>query len=316
VVAAMISVNRILCPVDLSEASAAALHVALWLARWYGARVTVPHIVSFGIPPAPFGMVSVLTLTPEQRDEEEGRLRAFIAAAEPGGVEVAGELREGRPISEVLRIAGDEAAVLIVMGTHGRTGFEHLLMGSTTERVLRKAECPVLTLRAGTRPDPVGSSRSAPFRRILCAVDFSPASLEGVKYALSLAGESGGRLTLLHVVEWIVDLSVAGVAGAEAAMYQGQHRDAAVKRLADVVPNDARTWCEIEETVAIGRSYETILDTALKTEADLIVIGTQGRKRFMKHVLGATADHVVRAAECPVLTVPGGEPAEAPSPGA
>jgi nucleotide-binding universal stress UspA family protein len=89
-----------------------------------------------------------------------------------------------------------------------------------------------------------------------------------------------------------------------------------VKRLADVVPNDARTWCEIEETVAIGRSYETTLDTALKTEADLIVIGTQGRKRFMKHVLGATADHVVRAAECPGLTVPGGEPAEAPSPGA
>jgi nucleotide-binding universal stress UspA family protein len=214
----MIEISRILCPVDYSEPSALALRTAMMLARWYGAEVLVPHVVALALPAVPFAAATPVVLTPEQRAQVDAQLRQFIDAAEPDGVEVTTAVLEGPAVSEVLRQAEDWPADLVVMGTHGRSGFDYLLMGSVTERLLRKADVPVLTVRAGV--DPPGTSPPAPFRRILCPVDYSPASLNALRYALSLVQESGGRLTLLHVMEWPVDLSALEVLGAEAARAQ------------------------------------------------------------------------------------------------
>jgi nucleotide-binding universal stress UspA family protein len=297
----MIEFPRILCPVDFSDASRAALESALMLARWYDSSVFVPHVVQIVLPPAPFAPDSPPSITPAQHDDTTRHLAAFVAGCGPDTVPVTTSVRVGSAVTEILRQAEALPADLIVLGTHGRSGFEHLLMGSVTERVLRKAACPVYTVRAGAHQRP--ETPPAPFARILCAVDFSPASLNGLEHALSLAQESGGRLTLVHVQDWPFDVRASESLGADAARYQRQLHDRAARELTATVPPDARTWCEIEELVVIGRPHDVILQTARDQRSDLIVIGAHARAGLNLNLLGSTTDRVVREAACPVLTV-------------
>jgi len=296
----MITFPRMLCPVDFSEPSRAALELALTLARSYRSEVHVPHVVFMALPPLPRPPETPGTLTEEQQDEAQRHLRAFVDACDPGSVVVRPSILIGSPVGEIVRQARALPADLIVMGTHGRSGFEHLLMGSITERVLRKAPCPVLTIR----PDGRARTHAAPpFARILCAVDFSPASLNAFEHGASLARESGARLTLVHAQDWPFDVRASDVFGGDASRYQRQLHERATRELAAVVPDDVRRSCEIVERVAIGRPHEVILTAARETAADLIVIGAHARSGLDLHVLGSTADHVVREATCPVLTV-------------
>ena len=88
------------------------------------------------------------------------------------------------------------------MGTHGRRGFKRLLLGSVTETVLREAPCPVLTVPSSANE---ASSEAVTFKRILCPIDFSPSALQALGFALDLARQADGRVTLMHVVEWLAE---------------------------------------------------------------------------------------------------------------
>lgn len=297
----MIEIARILCPVDFSKPSRAALEVSLTLARWYGSQVSVPHVVQIALPPAPFAAEPPFMMTPALEADTLDHLHEFIAECGPGDVRVSPSVHVGAAVAEILRQAEDLPADLIVIGTHGRSGFEHLLMGSVAERVLRKAACPVCTVREADASRP--HTPPAPFQNVLCAVDFSPPSESALEYALSVAQESGGRLTLVHAHDWPLDVRATEVLGADAARYQRQLHDRAARELAAAVPADARSWCRIEELVTIGRPYEVILQAARDMAADLIVMGVHGRIGLNLHVLGSTTDRVVREATCPVLTV-------------
>jgi nucleotide-binding universal stress UspA family protein len=137
-------IRTILHPTDFSERSGYAFQLACALARDYGARLIVLHVAE---PPViPYG--GVMTPPPPPRDSwralEEQLHR--IQAPEPT-VHVEHRLEEGGPVAEILRVARETTADLIVMGTHGRTGLGRLLMGSVAEQVVRKAPCPVLTVK-------------------------------------------------------------------------------------------------------------------------------------------------------------------------
>jgi len=296
----MITFARVLCPVDFSEPSRAALQLALMLARSHGSEVHVPHVVFLALPPVPRPPETAGALTADQQDEVEQHLRTFVDGCEPGDVAVRTSIELGAPVGEIVRLAKGLPADLIVMGTHGRSGFEHLLMGSITERVLRKAPCPVLTIRPDAHARP---HAPAPFARILCAVDFSPAAMNALEYAVSLARQSTGHLTLVHGQDWPFDVRTSEIFGADASRYQQQLHDRAARELAAAVPDEARRACTIEERIAIGRPHDVILTIARETAADLIVIGAHARSGLDLHVLGSTADHVVREAACPVLIV-------------
>ena len=120
---------------------------------------------------------------------------------------------EGNVAPEIVRLARELPADLIVMGTHGRTGFDRLMLGSVTERILRKAPCPVLTVpRRAPDAVPVGPVL---FKRILCAIDYSPSAMKALTYATSLAEQAGAHLTAVHVLEHLPVLEpvVVGVPG-------------------------------------------------------------------------------------------------------
>jgi nucleotide-binding universal stress UspA family protein len=140
----MMRIRTILHPTDFSDHSAAALELAAAIARDYGARLTVLHVKA--TPTIPAG---VMTAEPLEAPEEAAELRRRLDAVRPPDPKVAVEhiMLVGDEAAEIVRLADDENFDLIVMGTHGRGGLRHLLMGSVAELVVRRAPCPVLTVR-------------------------------------------------------------------------------------------------------------------------------------------------------------------------
>jgi nucleotide-binding universal stress UspA family protein len=237
---------------------------------------------------------------PRARERAIEELGRFVHHAREIGVPTEIRLEEGDAVEEILKLAKQLPAHLVVMGTHGRRGFERLVLGSVAEKVLRKATCPVMTV--ASEPEGAAASEKALFKRILCPVDFSASSTRALEYALSLAKEADAHLTLLHVLEAALE-----EAGDMAAFALSEYRDFlkrnALERLKEAVPEDAREWCEPEFLVASGRSYRHILDVAKKQDTDLIVMGVQGRNAVDLALFGSTTHHVVREAKCPVLTI-------------
>jgi nucleotide-binding universal stress UspA family protein len=140
--------RRILCPTDFSEGAAAATEQALSLAHAFGGTVTLFHVYS--VPSYVFPDGSTFVAGPEVTtriaDDVSNALAAAARSAEGrSGVPVLTRSAIGAPFEEILRVAGDFD--LIVMGTHGRTGLRHLVLGSVAEKVVRHASCPVLTVR-------------------------------------------------------------------------------------------------------------------------------------------------------------------------
>jgi nucleotide-binding universal stress UspA family protein len=138
----MLPIRKILHPTDFSPHSQHAWRLACALARDYSVPLVLLHVHS---PFVAYGDGLVATVPPDYTEELRARLRQ-IDPHDPRIV-VERRLIEGDPVLEILRIARESKCDLIVMGTHGRTGFGRLLMGSVAEEVLRKAPCPVLTVK-------------------------------------------------------------------------------------------------------------------------------------------------------------------------
>lgn len=151
----MIPIHTILHPTDFSEQSGHALHLACALARDHGAHLVILHV---GLPQRP--VYGEWLLPPPSVDDAyyEAQSQLDDLRIPDGCVEVERRLEIGAPAAEILRVATEIPVDLIVMGTHGRTGLSRLLMGSVAEKVMRRATCPVLTVKS---PFPVAAMAGA-----------------------------------------------------------------------------------------------------------------------------------------------------------
>jgi nucleotide-binding universal stress UspA family protein len=290
----MPAITTILCPVDRSPISARALAYATSLARAHGARIHVLEVIehavpSVPVPPADFVVPDALRRVTLQE------LKQFSTVASKAGVIADIRLREGSVAREILADARDSAVDLIVIGTHGRSGFERLALGSVTEKVLHTASCPVLAV-------PPGDEHPAdrPFRTVLCPTDFSEAGDAAVDYARFLSRIGGtATLVLVNVIEW---------------PFGHTQGDDAVSRLRRSLEEDARQQLqrlsraegsdlEVQTLVLTGNPGRQIVEAARSRLADLIVMGVTGRGALDLALLGSTTHRVVRHAPCPVLTV-------------
>jgi nucleotide-binding universal stress UspA family protein len=300
----MIEIRRILCPVDFSDHSRRALDHAIAIARWYKSTVTVLHVFS-PAPVASFGPGPVvfepIVLTSVDRDQLLADTKAFADTENVPEVALEAVVREGNTAGEILEQATSMKADLLVIGTHGRSGFERVVLGSVAERVLRKASCPVMTVPRRL-PDAVPAG--AVYRRILCPVDFSESSLHALKYAISLAQEADGQLTVLHVVahEFEYTAGIEYDAGMTIGDFLKQREDALQRRLQEVVAG-APEFCRVESLMTHGKPWREVLRLAEEKQSDLIVVGVQGRGAADLLFFGSTTQHVVREASCPVLTL-------------
>jgi nucleotide-binding universal stress UspA family protein len=292
----MLTLNRILCATDFSEVSAKAERYAIALARRYEARLSLLYVD----PPMPllgtYGEIPVdIRIFEEQRRQAQLEMQAARARAEADGLTVDTEVRGGTPAREILKVAR-EGVDLIVIGTHGRGGVEHLLLGSVAEKVLRKAQCPVMVVPAAADVD-----RGVLFSRILCPIDGSPASSAAAAFAVSLARETDGAIRLLEVVEPLP--VVSEIDALDAGAYEERAAARARTTLHDAIAPDVRQWCKVDEEVAFGRASERILATALERNADVLVMGVRGRNALDLFTFGSTTNDVIRRAGCPVIVV-------------
>jgi nucleotide-binding universal stress UspA family protein len=302
----MIEIRRILCPVDLSTFSRHALEHARALARRYEARLTVLHVSSIPQPLAPIaGMPGAAYVPPPpvpDRARIEQEVRQFCETASSRQTARADEnivITEGLPSKEILRQADTLAADLLVMGTHGRSGFERLVLGSVTEKVLRTTRVPVLTV-----PSPVDHVETVEYRTILCPIEFSDPSIRALEHALKLAEGARTHLVLLHVVEILIeDVNLSEYGTFSVSEYYQRLMENARALLRAAVPDDARAWCTPEERVAVGKPYRAILELARTMSPDIIIMGVHGAGALNRRLFGSTAHHVIREANCPVLTL-------------
>ncbi|MCC7418509.1 MAG: universal stress protein [Acidobacteria bacterium] len=299
----MVEFRRILCPVDFSAASVRAFAHAAALARWYDAQMTVLHVVptfdSMSVRGGLGDPVHVVTPTSREQVLAEMNRSLNMAAAPPRATSVA---EAGDPQTTIIDQAVSKGADLIVMGTHGRRGFKRLVLGSVTEAVLREAPCPVLTV---PQQAPADIAEAVTFKRILCPMDFSPSSLQALGFALDLARQADGLVTLLHVVEWLAEEEPQAAVHFDFLGYRRRMVEEAQQRLRALVAGESRTWIGIDDMVVSGRAHREVLRAAEATSADLIVMGAQGRGGIGLALFGSTTQQVVRGATCPVLTVRG-----------
>jgi len=306
----VIAFKHILCPVDFSDTSARALIYATAFATWYEAQLTVLHVATaFDEPLEPVPVRDAARAPyPGSRDEIIARLRRSLEQAGATALNARPLAQEGRASELIVNCGAAMKADLLVIGTHGLGGFHRLLLGSVTEKVVRTATCPVLTVPPSAPATTVGP---IVFKKILCPIDYSPSSLKALDYALELGRQADGTVTVLNALEYMDpytrEYDERTGSGDRVEPDIGEPKRQLVEqrqeRLRSQLAGEPRTWCQIEEVVVINRAYKEILQRAAASGADLIVMGAQGHGGVELMLYGSNTQHVVRAATCPVLTV-------------
>ncbi len=279
-----IHLENVLWATDFQGDSEAAFPYALSIAKKYGSKVFLVHVVDmspFSNPAPTSAMRAVKAQAVREAKKSAQALSAFFDSV-PHEVLI----RKGDVWKGISGIVEDSRIDLIVVGTHGRRGVSKLLMGSVAERIFRQAPCPVLTVGPKIQGD---ADRFAHLHSILVPVDFTPESLAAVSYATSLAHTSQARIYLLHVTpaEELPEPSLR-------------------ETLRNLIPSKVDLSFAPKVFVEAGVPSEKILDLAEELAVDLILLGVKPPAIFRgtsSHQAMATAAKVVSAAPCPVITV-------------
>ncbi len=302
-IATDVQIRSVLVATDFSSASDKALRHALSIARYYNSKLYVTHVVSsVGLNvagPDAIAQATILALRDATATE-----RQLVASGALGGIRHRVIVRQGDVWNELQTVIRKEGIDLLVIGTHGRTGWRRLVLGSVAEQIFRHACCRVLTVGPCSPPDARLAPDGAP-RPLLFATDFSEASLRALPHAASLANLRRTKLVLLHMLSpvpqvegnrWYMPNDVVEMrAAAEVA---------ARKRLHDLLAN---IDLAVEPTFIadFGESAQGILRAARVLHAEIIIMGLRCRSHFdtISHLPWSTAYNVICGAVCPVLTV-------------
>jgi len=294
-------IKRILFATDFSRWARRAEDYACALACSWRASLTVLYVAEF--PPG---------LNPDYHVNQQyladllktasSQLVDFKGRAERRGIAVTTRVATGIPSEEVVAAARTDNSDLIIVGTRGKTGLAHVLLGSTAERVIRGAPCPVLTVRTESADieDTSVLSRPVTLERILVPVDFSDCSLDAFEYAVEVAQQAKASVMLLHVLEPVsygLDFDLGHIRSREDV------RESWTKRLEELVSSHQHPTMQVESRLRGGVPADSILDSAQTLPCDLIVMGTHGRRGASHAISGSVAEAVLRKARCPVIAV-------------
>ncbi len=292
----MIEIKLILCPVDFSEFSVQAYHHALSLAEHYRAKLVAYYDVELWRYPS-LGFAASADAYDEfclsVRERAMEQLREFVKQHTRGEIQLELVVDEGMAPDSILSFARERKTDLIVMGTHGRRGYDRLMLGSVTDRVMRRAPCPVLAVCKPPRDSwAAGDERGHVHRlnRILFCADFSESSARALEYAISATEEYDAELTLLHVSE-------------EAATHakRDEALAAATEHMNKLIRRERCSSLKIKTAVRAGKPYQQIIQFAEEAQIDMVVMGVSGRGALDRAVFGSTTYRVIQLGPCPVL---------------
>lgn len=286
-----VAITRILCATDFSPSADHAVSCALALARQCTAKISLLHVLeassaaSIDFSPG---------VTEPDRRQAEKLFRALENSGALKSVDHSILIRRGALCDVLEDVVGAHEIDLVVIGTHGLTGFKKVLLGSAAERVCRRAPCPVMTIG----PHVTVPGAGLRFTRILYATDFLTGSLRIAPLALSLADQAHGTVTLLHVIE---------ESGRVTAADPRSPPERVSRKLTDLLPAGSGVHITPHVLAPFGPPAETILKVADGEQSDLIVMGMRAARggALTTHIPKAVAPYVISHARCPVLTVHG-----------
>jgi nucleotide-binding universal stress UspA family protein len=302
----------IVAATDFSGTAEGATDWGAQLARTHGARLVLVHALLPAITPtaAPEFVPLPVEIYEEERRAVKEALEKRAAALRQTGCTVETQLEIGPAVSTILDATLRCKADLLVVGTRGLTGFKRILMGSTAARLVRDASCPVLTVH----PE---ATRHRPVHRILVPTDFSQDAARALEAAGRILGPvtDHARVTLLHVYRTTQDIVTPWPAPVLVEASRDVETEA--RKLLDETAAPLRELgIEVVVQARAGYPPEVIDEEARRIAADVIAMGTHGRSGLKRLFLGSTAERVLPAAPCPVLTVREGDGAEATRPSA
>ena len=292
----MITIQRILCPTDLTMESDEALRYAVALSSVYNAKLFILYCRETGTDSNHNGSNA-------QSVETEP---LFIESLAPHlGLKSVSELNWEGLVAEnvddvgkaIVREAAKHEVDLIVMRSRRRPHAAALL-GSTAETVCRTAPCSVVVTHPQEREWVSFSTGEIDLNRILVAHDFSADSELALKYGVSLAQEYQAELHLLHVLSK-EERDQPEVAWAQAGSENGYKN--ATLQLQAAIPKEAFLWCKVVNAVSCGKTYEEVLTYAKEHDIDLICMGAGGTRFILGVLFGSNTDRVLRQAPCPIL---------------
>jgi nucleotide-binding universal stress UspA family protein len=287
----MITIERILCPVDFLPESDTAIHYATALAAAHRAKLKLLHVVAPIVSNTYTSLVDVVD-TGSIQEKFERQLEDVTRGVRAEGIEVESEVTFGHIAPEIEREIRTYAPELVVLGTHGRRGLERWFMGSTTERLLRRSPVPLLIIPEAKEEH---GNTAARFKRILVTTDFSEGTTDALDYAFALARENDVHVTLLHVVHLPTASSFEN-----GALSFTEIED----ELSEMVSSRIRRGGRVETKVDKGVPHQVILNTIENQGIDLLVMNIHGKGLLERALLGSTAERVVKAASCPVMMIP------------
>ena len=298
-----VSFERILCATDLSEAAGQAIAYGASLAREFQARLLVCHCIDLPVP----SIYGEAYLAPEEQLNRNIVYAGDRIAEMMKNHDVAWEplVVVGQAADEINRLARERAVDMALTATRGHRGLKRMLLGSVTERLVRTLPCPLLVIPAPAK-EMAGKSiprDSLRFKRILVGCDFSPDAGLAFEHGLSMAQEFQAELHLVHVIETPLYTETLKPVFAHRSASPVAVREFLQSKLDDLVPEEARHWCQPVTALEEGQPFDRLLHYADENAIDLIVLGVRGHGLIGTFFIGATTDRIIRRAACPVLSV-------------
>jgi nucleotide-binding universal stress UspA family protein len=294
--------DEILIPTDGSDSAERAARHGAVLAEAYDATVHALSVVDErNYDGDLLGEEDAVEAGRTAAERDARRAVEAVAGIVGESVSVSTHVSVGVPSKAILAAVSDVDADLVVMGTHGRTGIERFVIGSVAEKVVRRADVPVLTVRAAE-----GAVAWPPIERILLPTDGSEASFAALPHAFDLADRFDATVEGLYVVDERAKSTFYDVETALEDVVGGL--EAAAEAATDRIEREAADrGVSVSTTVIEGIPSKAICAHAEESAADLVVTSTHGRTGLAHYLLGSVAERVVRNSTVPVLTAPARE---------
>lgn len=295
-------IEKILVPLDFSPASMEALDYAVWVAKQFRAAIHLVHVHPPDEASVPGGghlLFQSAEAIERLNEELTGIHQKHVPTFRPENCHICG----GRPYQEIVRVAREIHADLIVLATRGHSGLKHLLLGSTAERVVRNAPCAVVVTRKSKRKRKANHEALA-IRTILAPTDFSQCSLAGTEYAAFLARRLGATVRLFHAMYPYTNYVFVDRAGVRVSGLAEAVEETARQEMDALKQMDFLRGLTLQTEILAGPTVDEICAAARDPGVDLVVTSTHGRTGLKHALIGSVAEQVVRYAERPVLVVP------------
>jgi len=296
-----IQLKNILCTTDFSDFSNHAIPYGIRLAKAFGAKLYVCHVID--ITPIAAYDEAVVQWVDQQKavtDYAQDQLNSLVGE-QPLDVEQV--VIPGHPVDDITHLAQEKQIDLAIAATHGRSGLKRMVLGSVTERLMQTLPCPLLSVRSPEKEITASSDQDIRMNKILVGCDFSADSLLAFEYALSLAQEFQSELHLVHVIEPPIYKHLFKQDIKPSEELRESIREPLDNMLHKMVPEEARHWCRHTTALLAGPPHEELTQYAQVNDMDLIVLGIRGHGLVETLLVGSTTDRVIRQAHCPVLSV-------------